>query len=64
VEKRKDDRDARKSIDETTDDPWEANKTNESQQPAELQVDPDREREDLSRFEPDPQAERLNPKKD
>jgi hypothetical protein len=57
VDKRKDDRDAAKSIDEVTDDPWEANKTNESQQPAELQVDPEGEREDLSRFEPDPKSE-------
>jgi len=61
MEKRRDDRDSKKSLDEATDDPWEANKTNEGEQAAELQVGEDREREDLSRFEPDPRAERSYP---
>lgn len=61
MEKRQDDRDARKSPDEATDDPWEANKTSESEQAAELQVGADRERENLSRFEPDPRSEKSYP---
>ena len=61
TEKRSDDRDSKKSLDEATDDPWQANKTNEGEQAAELQVGEDSEREDLSRFEPDPRAERSYP---
>jgi hypothetical protein len=61
MEKRQDDRDAKKSLDEATDNPWEANKTGGSEQAAELQVGEDRERENLSRFEPDPLAEKSYP---
>jgi hypothetical protein len=53
MDKRKDDRDAKKSIDEATDDPREANKSNEGEQAAELQVGEEGERADLNRFEPD-----------
>jgi len=53
MEKRRDDRDARKTYDEATDNPREANKTDESQQAAELQVGEAGEREDTTRFEPD-----------
>ena len=49
MEKRRDDRDARKS-DELEEDP---NPTDESQQAAELQVGEEGERENLSRFQPD-----------
>ena len=56
MEKRKDDRDLKKSIDEATDDPHEANKTSEDQQAAELQVGEEGERADPNRFEPDPKA--------
>ena len=56
MSKRKDDRDADKSYDKTTDDPWEAQKTDESEQAAELQVGEERERATPSRFEPDPVA--------
>jgi hypothetical protein len=49
MEKRKDDRDAKKSIDEATDDPREANKSDESEQAAELQVGEEDERADLNR---------------
>lgn len=55
MEKRTDDRDAKKSLDEATDNPREANKSNESEQAAELQVGEADERENLNRFEPDPQ---------
>lgn len=54
--KRKDDRDAKKAYDEATENPWEAQKTDENQQPAELQVEEERERTVSSRFEPDPIA--------
>jgi hypothetical protein len=53
VDKRRDDRDAQKSLDRATDDPREANKTDESQQAAELQVGAEGERQDPARFEPD-----------
>ena len=53
MEKRKDDRDRKKSMDEATDDPREANKSNEGEQAAELQVGEEDERADLNRFEPD-----------
>jgi hypothetical protein len=58
TDKRQDDRDAKKSHDEATEDPHEADKTGhgQGQQAAELQVGEDRERENLSRFEPDPKA--------
>lgn len=58
MSKRKDDRDADKSYDKATEDPWEAQKTDESQQAAELQVEEGRERDTPSRFEPDPTAAR------
>lgn len=61
MDKRQDDRDAKKSLDEATENPWEANKTNEGEQPAELQIGPEDERENLSRFEPAPGSERSNP---
>ena len=50
MEKRRDDRDSRKA-DELAD---EQNEKDESQQPAELQVGEEGEREDTSRYEPDP----------
>jgi hypothetical protein len=53
MEKRKDDRDAKKSMDEATDDPREANKSAEGEQAAELQVGEEGERTDPNRFEPD-----------
>ena len=55
MEKRHDDRDARKSRQQATEDPHEADKTGDEQgqQAAELQVGEERERENLSRFEPD-----------
>ena len=53
MEKRRDDRDAKKSINEATDNPREANKSDESEQAAELQVGEEDERENLNRFEPD-----------
>lgn len=49
-EKRKDDRDAKKSADVDEPGGW----TRETQQPAELQVGEKREKVVLSRFEPDP----------
>jgi hypothetical protein len=55
---RKDDRDAKKSVDEATDDPWEANKDGFDQQAAELQTDAQGERENPSRFAPDPAADK------
>jgi hypothetical protein len=63
MDKRRDDRDARKSHDEATEDPFEADKETDQQgqQAAELQVGEERERENLSRFEPDPKAKRLHP---
>lgn len=57
MEKRHDDRDARKSDDEVTEDPRRADEGDEQgQQAAELQVGEERERENLSRFEPDPKS--------
>lgn len=53
MEKRKDDRDAKKSIDEATEDPRQANKSNEGEQAAELQVGEEDERDSPNRFEPD-----------
>ncbi|HEX8089629.1 MAG TPA: hypothetical protein VF762_12280 [Blastocatellia bacterium] len=61
MSKRKDDRDANKSYDKATEDPWEAQKTDESQQAAELQVGEERERTQPSRFEPDPVAGQPSP---
>lgn len=61
MSKRKDDRDADKSYDKATEDPWEAQKTDESQQAAELQVGEERERTQPSRFEPDPIAGQTSP---
>jgi hypothetical protein len=63
MEKREDDRDAKKSHDKATEDPREADKTGhgQGQQAAELQVGEARERENLSRFEPDPKAARQHP---
>ena len=63
MEKRSDDRDAQKSHDEATDDPWEANKpdSDAGQQAAELQVGEEDERANPSRFEPDPKAPRQYP---
>ena len=54
MEKRKDDRDARKSddLDNTYSEP-----ADESQQAAELQIGEEGERENPSRFEPDPKSE-------
>jgi hypothetical protein len=52
MEKRKDDRDARKS-DDIEEYP---RSSDETQQPAELQIGEDRERENMSRFEPGPQS--------
>ncbi|HKQ07219.1 MAG TPA: hypothetical protein VJ464_18990 [Blastocatellia bacterium] len=54
MSKRTDDRDARKSLDEATDNPWEANKDGMDQQAAELQTDEQGERENPRRFAPDP----------
>ena len=53
MEKRKDDRDRKKSIDEATEDPRQANKSNEGEQAAELQVGEEGERDDPNRFAPD-----------
>jgi hypothetical protein len=63
MEKRNDDRDATKSHDEATEDPRQADKAGhgQGQQAAELQVGEDRERENLSRFEPDPKSHRQYP---
>ena len=63
MEKRQDDRDSKKSHNEVTEDPHEADKTGgeQGQQAAELQVGEERERENLSRFEPDPKAQRQYP---
>ena len=61
MEKRRDDRDAKKSIDEATGDPWEANKDGFDQQAAELQVGEEDERANPDRFEPDPKDKRLYP---
>jgi hypothetical protein len=53
MEKRKDDRDAKKSLDEATDNPRDANKSAEGEQAAELQVGEEGERDEPNRFEPD-----------
>lgn len=54
---RKDDRDAKKSYEQdATEDPIEAQKDSSVQQAAELQVGEEGERQDRSRFEPDPKA--------
>ena len=58
MEKRKDDRDAKKSLDEATDNPWEANKDGADQQAAELQTDERGERHNPNRFAPDPASEK------
>ena len=54
MDKRKDDRDAKKSLDDATEDPWEAQKESSGEQPAELQVGQEDELANPSRFEPDP----------
>lgn len=56
---RKDDRDAKKSLDEATDNPWDANQTGADQQAAELQTDDRGERQNQNRFAPDPASEKL-----
>ena len=53
MEKRTDDRDRKKSMDEATDDPRQANRDDQSQQAAELQVGESDERREPERFEPD-----------
>jgi hypothetical protein len=58
MSKRKDDRDAKKSLDEATDNPWEANRDATNQQAGELQTDARGERDNPNRFAPDPAAER------
>ena len=58
MEKRKDDRDAKKSLDEATDNPWEANKDGADQQASELQTDERGERHNPNRFAPDPASEK------
>jgi hypothetical protein len=58
MEKRKDDRDAKKSLDEATDNPWEANQDGADQQAAELQTDERGERHNPNRFAPDPASEK------
>jgi hypothetical protein len=58
MSKRTDDRDAKKSLDEATDDPREANKDGTDQQAAELQTDERGERDNPRRFAPDSTAER------
>jgi hypothetical protein len=54
MDSRKDDRDAKKSLDEATDNPWDANRTGADQQAAELQTDDRGERQNQDRFAPDP----------
>ncbi|HJQ23654.1 MAG TPA: hypothetical protein VKA60_07025 [Blastocatellia bacterium] len=58
MSKRTDDRDAKKSLDEATDNPWEANKDGAGQQAAELQTDARGERENPRRFAPDPASDK------
>jgi hypothetical protein len=58
MEKRKDDRDAKKSLDEATDNPWEANKDGADQQAAELQTAERGERHNPDRFAPDSASEK------
>jgi hypothetical protein len=58
MESRKDDRDAKKSLDEATGNPWDANQTGADQQAAELQTDDHGERQNLNRFAPDPASEK------
>ncbi len=53
MSERKDDRDAKKSLDEATDNPWDANKDGFGQQPAELQTDDEGERDNPNRFAPE-----------
>lgn len=58
MESRKDDRDAKKSLDEATDNPWSANQDGADQQAAELQTDDRGERDNPNRFAPDPASEK------
>lgn len=58
MSKRTDDRDAKKALDEATDDPWEANKDGADQQAAELQTDARGERDNPRRFAPDPASDK------
>ena len=58
MESRKDDRDAKKSLDEATDNPWDANQSDADQQAAELQTDDRGERQNPDRFAPDPASEK------
>ena len=60
--RRKDDRDAKKSFDEATDNPWDANKDAAEQQAAELQTDDRGERDNPNRFAPDPASEKEYPR--
>ena len=57
MDNRKDDRDAKKSLDEATDNPQDANKTGVGEQAAELQIDERGERRNQNRFAPDPASE-------
>ena len=61
-DRRRDDRDAKKSLDEATDNPWDANKDASDQQAAELQTDDRGERDNLNRFAPDPASEKEYPR--
>jgi hypothetical protein len=58
MSERKDDRDAKKSLDEATDNPWDANKDGFDEQPAELQTNEEGERQNPNRFAPDPAADK------
>ena len=57
MDSRKDDRDAKKSLDEATDNPRDANKTGAGEQAAELQTDARGERRNQNRLAPDPASE-------
>ena len=61
MDSRTDDRDAKKSADEATDNPFDANKDNAGEQAAELQTDEAGERDNPDRFAPDPAAETEQP---
>ncbi len=58
MSKRHDDRDSKKSLDEATDNPWEANKDGADQQAAELQTGARGERDNPDRFAPDPASDK------
>lgn len=61
MDSRIDDRDAKKSSDDATDNPFDANKDSAGQQAAELQTDAEGERNNPDRFEPDPADETEQP---